>query len=270
MNLTMTPVSGIHQLLLEAVKIIQLLWLNLYMTHLLRALLFFLLTAFFFSLPVLAHDQNSSVSVNNLRNKRYCEILYGNWNVFSLNIKVFSTQGLNDCPESDWRRITKKAIADKYAASFVKLNGPRYWTIDGLEAAGETVNHIREDFGGIEMNLRATLQIGPLTVLREFLGLNAYRAAPVARTTVWVYRAGSPVFELIAPSGEHYIMQSYSQIVDQSLSMTDLPSLEQKLELPKGWSYRSSLLTEDFRLVASGIAYVLQDSLLNSYQLIPN
>ena len=48
--------------------------------------------------------------------------------------------------------------------------------------------------------------------------------------------------------------------------MSDLLSLEQQLQLPKGWTYQTRVLTEDLNVVADGTAYVLQDNLLNSYQ----
>jgi hypothetical protein len=207
-----------------------------------------------------------TASANNLRDKRYCEVLYGNRSFLTLVVKVFSTQGLNECPQEAWQLITKQTITDTFKTSFVRLNGPRYWMIDGVKATGDTVNHERESFGGIEMNLRATIQVGLLRQLQQLWGDNFYRATIVHRNTVWIYKAGSPIYELIAPSGEQYVMQSYAQIVNPKLSMTDLPTLGQQLQLPKGWSYRTRLLTEDLNLVANGTAYVIQDRLMNSYQ----
>jgi hypothetical protein len=48
--------------------------------------------------------------------------------------------------------------------------------------------------------------------------------------------------------------------------MKDLPTLEQQLKMPDGWTYKSRVLDQDLSLVANGIAYVLQDNLFNSYQ----
>jgi hypothetical protein len=207
-----------------------------------------------------------TASANNLRDKRYCEVLYGNRSFLTLVVKVFSTQGLNECPQDAWKLITSKTISDKHKASFVRLNGPRYWMLDGVQATGNTVNHKRESFGGIEMNLRATIEFGLFKQLQILWGDPLYQATAVSRSTTWIYKAGSPVYELISPSGEQYVMQSYAQIVNPKLSMADLPMLEKQLQLPKGWSYRSRLLTEDLNLVANGTAYVLQDNLMNSYQ----
>lgn len=202
-------------------------------------------------------------SVSNLRNQRYCEVLVGKRDWLKLEVKVFNTQGLNLCPAEQWKALSKDAIAKTYDASFVLLNGPRYWTMDEIQAAGKTVNHVQENFGGIEMNLRATV---PVSLLKQFMGSKQYAPNEVARTTNFVYKAGSAVYELTSPAGDVYVMQSYSQIVNPTLSMKDLPVLTEQLTLPAGWVYRSRVLDQDLSLVANGIAYVLQDNLSNSYQ----
>ncbi|QWD92107.1 hypothetical protein ICV00_05125 [Polynucleobacter asymbioticus] len=224
-----------------------------------------LLAAIFliFTINSVAQTTKYEVSVSHLRNQRYCEVLYGNRDWLSLKIQVFSTEGLNDCPENLWKGVTEKTITEKHAASFVKLNGPRYWTIDGIMASGaNTVNHDREKFGGIEMNLRAIIKLSLWQLFRS----GEYKATPVSRNTKWIYQAGKEVYELVSPEGETYAMQSYSQIVNPTLTMKDLPTLGEQLKLPKGWTYQARLLKEDLNLEANGTAYVLQDNLENSYQ----
>jgi hypothetical protein len=135
--------------------------------------------------------------------------------------------------------------------------------MDEIQASGQTVNSVKESFGGIEMNLRATVEIG---LLKQIFGNKRFTPNQITRTTNFIYKAGSPIYELTSPAGEVYVMQSYSQIENPALSMKDLPSLAEWLKLPTGWSYRSRVLDQDLSLVANGIAYVLQDNLSNSYQ----
>ena len=73
-------------------------------------------------------------------------------------------------------------------------------------------------------------------------------------------------FKGLSPAGDVYVMQSYSQIVNPNLVMSDLPDLAKQLKLPAGWSYKSRVLDQELALIANGIAYVLQDNLSNSYQ----
>ena len=182
---------------------------------------------------------------------------------FKLEVRVFNTQGLNLCPEAQWNALTKESIAKTYDASFVLLNGPRYWMMDEIQAAGNTVNDVKASFDGIEMNLRATIQ---LSLLKQFIGSKHYTPNEIDRTTNFVYKSGNTVYELRSPAGDVYVMQSYSQIINPTLSLQDLPGLSQQLKLPTGWTYRSRVLDQDLSLVANGIAYVLQDNLANSYQ----
>ena len=202
-------------------------------------------------------------SVSNLRNLRYCEVIYGKRDFLTLEVKVFNTQGLNLCPEAQWKTLTKESIEKSYGASFVLLNGPRYWTMDEIQAAGSTVNSIKESFGGIEMNLRATLKVG---LLKQLLGSKQYSPNEIIRTTSFIYKAGTPIYELTSPAGEVYVMQSYSQIVNPNLAMSDLSDLAKQLKLPAGWTYKTRVLDQELSLIANGIAYVLQDNLSNSYQ----
>ena len=202
-------------------------------------------------------------SISNLRNQRYCEVLIGKRDWLKLEVRVFNTQGLNLCPEAQWSSLTKESIVKDYDASIAILNGPRYWMMDEIQAAGNTVNDVKETFGGIEMNLRATVK---LSLLKQLMGSKNYTANEVARTTNFVYRAGSTVYELTSPAGEIYVMQSDSQIVNPALNIKDLPVLNEQLKLPAGWTYHSRVLDQDLSLVANGVAYVLQDNLSNSYQ----
>jgi hypothetical protein len=202
-------------------------------------------------------------SVSNLHNQRYCEVLVGKRDWLKLEVRVFNTQGLNLCPEMQWNALTKESIAKKYDASFVMLNGPRYWMMDEIQAAGNTVNDVKASFGGIEMNLRATIQ---LSLLKQLIGSKHYTPNEIARTTNFVYKSGNTIYELTSPSGDVYVMQSYSQIVNPTLNLKDLAGLSQQLKLPVGWTYRSRVLDQDLSLIANGIAYVLQDNLANSYQ----
>jgi hypothetical protein len=222
-----------------------------------------LLILFSLSVGIANSQPNFEKSVSNLRNQRYCEVLYGKRHFLNLEVKVFNTQGLNLCPEERWQALSKETIGKQFDASLVVLNGPRYWVMDEIQAAGTTVNLVQESFGGIEMNLRATVEIG---LLKQIIGDKRFTPNQVNRTTNFVYKAGSPIYELTSPAGEVYVMQSYSQIVNPSLSMQDLLTLGKQLKLPAGWKYQSQILEKDLSLVANGVAYVLQDNLSNSYQ----
>ena len=208
-------------------------------------------------------ENHYTKSISGLRNLRYCEVLYGKRHLGTLTIKVFNTQGLNECPEALWKALDVKVIEKKNDASFVRLNGPRYWTMDEIKAAGKTAQDVIENFGGIEMSLRATLDVG---IKRQLAGTQFFVPNVVNRDTAFIYKSGTLIYQLTSPQGQTYIMQSYSQIADPNLSMNDLAQLATRLKLPDGWTYAVKTLSQDLVLQAQGKAYVIQDNFYNSYQ----
>ena len=213
-----------------------------------------------------AQNENSgsgSAVSPELRNVRYCEIIPVTRKGRTLTSWVYNTLGLNDCPAVEWDALTEDEVNEEYGSVAAKLNGPRYWVIDQMIASGSTTTGKTFTFGGIEMALRATLETKPRegTVGEEF-----YVPNEVQRDTVYKYNAGQPVYELTSPEGDVYIMQSYAQVTDKNLTLDDLASLGSKLSLPEGWTYATRTLTEDYELVTTGLAYVINDDLYNSYQ----
>lgn len=200
-----------------------------------------------------------------LRDWRYCEVIPVFADGATLAVEVYNTQGFNDCPADAWARLDAEAMAKQYGAKVVKLNGPRHWVIDRLVGSGATASGKVADFGGIQMRLAGTLQT---KVWEGAVGEKLYTPNEVHRDTVYTYRAGRLVYELTAPDGEVYAMQSYAQIADPNLKLADLEGLGARLQLPAGWSYRARKLEADLELKADGLAYVINDDLYNSYQRV--
>lgn len=217
-----------------------------------------------FMLALLAMPAAADPAAPDLRNTRYCEILTLTRHRAAFDIEVYNTLGLNLCPAEQWAALDARALARELGVSRVVLNGPRYWTLDGIAAKGATAAGKTVTFGGIAMTQRATLNLKAWQV-RE----GSYRVTAVQRTTAFHFKGGAPVFELVSPAGDVYMMQSYAQIVDRKLSFDDLAGLGSRLKLPKGWSFRTRTLPADYDLVADGTAYVIQDDLDNTYQRKP-
>ena len=211
-------------------------------------------------------DENSESGTSvrdDLRNVRYCEIIPVTREGRTLTSWVYNTLGLNDCPAAEWDALTEEEVNKEYGSIAAKLNGPRYWVIDKMTVSGSSATGETFTFGGIEMSLRAKLE----TKLREgTVGEQFYVPNEVQRDTVWTYQAGKEVYELTSPEGDVYIMQSYAQVKDPNLTIDDLSSLGSRMSLPAGWTYSTRTLDETYDLVASGLAYVVNDDFYNSYQ----
>lgn len=211
-------------------------------------------------------DEPRTAGVSGLFDQRYCEIITVRRHLLSLHFTVYNTVGLNDCPASQWNAIDADRLATELDVSRVIKNGPRFWMLDGIVGMGESVAAHPVTLGGIEMTQRATIE---RSLLSAGLENDDYAPLEIKRDTVFVFKAGKPVFELTDPDGNVYMMQSFSQIVDAGLTLDSLATLGSRLKLPKGWRYSTRVLDSDYRLQADGVAYVIHDELKNTYQRRP-
>ena len=82
-----------------------------------------------------------------------------------------------------------------------------------------------------------------------------------------VFNRGREVYELVAPTGSVYVMQSCSQKVDPNLTVERLPTLGE--QLPDGWQYRARTLGQDLVVRAQrgqDEAHIVLDEFENNYQ----
>ena len=196
---------------------------------------------------------------------RYGEVLLVTGRLNRIEATVYNTLGLNECPDELWQALDTEAIKKAYRARAVILNGPRYFLMDKIAIADPGTEVF--DFGGLQMRRLATVPL-KLTSVLGGLRRQPYTEQPVRRTTVYVYDQGREVYELVAPDGTTYVMQSYSLQVDPTLTEADLPALGARLQLPDGWRYLARRLGEEWALEVNGEARVVQDELENSYQRV--
>jgi hypothetical protein len=200
--------------------------------------------------------------VSDMRGVRYGEVIAAFLRDGGFEAEVYGTQMLNDCPQALWDALDADAIAAELGALAVKLNGPRYWMIDGIGQKVAVMEPILRDFGGITMRRIAGISLG------DNPSVNPYSEVHVNRGAVFFFDAGSPVYELVDPEGRAYVMQAYCVGVDPTITRSGLETLGPRLTTPPGWTYRSRILDEELVVdTTSSIATVLQDELENSYTL---
>ena len=192
--------------------------------------------------------------------KRYGEVLLVRMGESGPEATVYNSFPLNDCPAELWNALDAEAIAKENGAAAALLNGPRYWLMSriGKKATGPQPT---ESFGGIEMIEQATVQLSSNNPA-------PYSVNKVDRRAVFTFDAGRPVFELVDPDGQRWVMQTWSQVVDKDLTLDDLAGLASRLNPPPGWYYESRTLTEPLTVdTTTTVAHVMQDELTNSYSL---
>ncbi len=196
-----------------------------------------------------------------LHNARYCEIIEVKGTPPSVVVTVWNTIKLNRCPASWWNAFDAGELATELGDFAVVLNGPRHFLMD---AAAATPGPVRS-FHGEKLQKVATIPVDNLADLVQ----TPYKERVIERDNTWEWNRGRLVYELIAPCGARYLMQSYSQIRDPELKIGQLKSLGERLSLPPGWRFTSRRLEHDLVLKAHGRARIVQDDLLNTYQREP-
>ena len=200
-------------------------------------------------------------TATDLVGKRYCEVLLVHLGSGGLYADVYNSYPLNACPPGEWRALDATTLAKDHGALFAELNGPRFWLMDSIRKVRSSAEQVTT-FGGIAMILEATVQIGSSIAAAQ----QPFTPHTVNRQAAFTFDAGRQVYELVAPDGTVWIMQTYSQIKDPTLSQVDLAGLAPRLTLPAGWTYRVRTLKAPLVVAtASSSAHVLQDNLENSY-----
>ena len=192
--------------------------------------------------------------------KRYGEILLVMADTSGPQATVYGTFPLNDCPSSLWEKLDAQSIAAEHGAVAALLNGPRHWLVTNIDKVPEKQRETAT-FGDLEMIRLATVRMASMNP-------GPYLVNRVDRRTVFVFGAGRPVFELVDPHGQRWVMQSYNLATDPSLTVDALAGLAEHLQLPDGWRYETRVLTEPLRVdTTTRDATVTQDDLGNSYSL---
>jgi hypothetical protein len=99
----------------------------------------------------------------------------------------------------------------------------------------------------------------------------AYIPSSVVRDATWTYYANKQIFQLLDPSGNLYVMQSYARFINPGLTyenLQDVDYMTSVMGLPTGWSYSSAQLAQQFNNISEGNAVLVQDALGNSYMQV--
>lgn len=199
-----------------------------------------------------------------MRGVRYGEVLAVFDRDGSLEAEVYGTQLLNDCPAELWDTLVASDIAAEMGASYVKLNGPRHWMLDGLGTKVAPVEPVLRDFNGLLMRRIAVVDLGQVP------GSVPYTRRHVDRGAQFFWDAGSKVYELVEADGTVYTMQALCIGVDAGMNDEGaLDSLGDRLALPDGWTYRVRVLDREAVSDTTGkVAVVVQDEFENTYTIV--
>jgi len=216
--------------------------------------------AFMFGCTSLAQAQEGTLkpdTVDNTRNMRFCEILI----VKFRGIEVYNTTGVSDCPGQSWTDLNVRKIRRQFRALKVEKNGPHYWMMDSQTVSFGT----KASFGGVDARWVARLPL--LTALEAATGSRPYKVFTPKKTQKMVYAKGKPVYELVDPSGNVYVLQAH----EEKFPLDSLANLGQQLKPPKGWQFRTRDLSDDLimDLKSDQTIYAIGDEFHQYWTRIP-
>jgi hypothetical protein len=179
-------------------------------------------------------DKLISETIDNTRNMRFCEMLV----VKPAGVEIYNTTGVSECPAPLWNDLNRRKLRRQFHALKVEKNGPHFWMMDSQTVSFGT----KASFGGIDARWVARLPL--LTALEAANGSKPYKVFNPKKTQRMVYSKGKPVYELVDPDGNVYVLQAH----EERFPIDSLAKLGEQLKLPKGWQFRTRELTEDLVL----------------------
>ncbi len=204
-----------------------------------------------------------TVRIEGLRDARYGEVFLGRSPDGRLELEVWNTLGLNECPQEAWDALEPTELARENEADVVILNGPRHWLLDAIENVPRADRQVAR-FGELDFFLAAAIDFGD-----EPPTSAPYARREIQRDTVWEWSPGRTVHELVDDEGAAYVMQAYCLAVEPAQTEDSLGDLGARLAVPEGWAYRSRQLDDALRVRShDGVGVVIQDELQNTYHLI--
>jgi len=210
-----------------------------------------------------------AVHLAKARGYPFCEILLIHGKPPEIAASVYNTSGASDCPPDKFDALDRKALAEKLHVDAVFLNARRHWMMDEmwLYTARET-----RDFGGVKATWMATLPIkGALAGLGGAEKFPTYAPSDIQRVSKYLYKKGSQVYLIVMPDGHTWIMQTYTQKVDPTMSEAKLPDLGSMYKnLPAGAKFVVKTLDKDLTLIPQKdknyIAHVMADEFDDVYE----
>ena len=215
------------------------------------------------------------VSGDNARGNHHAEVLIMNRDADGPGGSghYYNSLGVDDDVSDEdfdarFRALDPEQLRKEHGGDGVRFNGPRRFLADRFE--GEAFDGGKLSmFGPLPMYLYGTF------VVPDFDAFIAgkqtpYRETVSKRTTTWFFEAGSEVYELVSPEEIVFVMQSASLRVDPGNTVDKLPTLGERLALPKGWTYRTRTLKSELVMRAIYDSdppnTIVLDELENNYQ----
>ena len=176
---------------------------------------------------------------------------------------VYNTTGFGPCPKDGFEAIDVGRLAGQTGSDRVWKNPRRFWMMDALtiDIVGEAA-----ELEGVKFNLVAKMSMPSDFDFDRDQSAMAYHPMQIRRVSKYEFQSGRPVYLLCSPDGITWVMQTFTDHVDPTLTEADLPNLGARLTLPEGWEFKAPTLARDLSITTEGVANIVPDNLSNMYQ----
>jgi hypothetical protein len=176
---------------------------------------------------------------------------------------VYNTTGFGPCPKDGFEAIDVERLAQETGSDRAWKNPRRFWMMDAL-----TVDIVGEpaEFHGVKFNLLAKMSMPAAFDFDQDQSAMAYHPMQIRRVSTYEFQSGRSVYLLRSPDEVTWVMQTFTDHVDPTLTEADLLNLGERLTLPEGWAFKPVTLAQDFSITTGGVANIVPDNLSNMYQ----
>lgn len=169
-------------------------------------------------------------------------------------IWVYNSTGLSEAPPELWAATDAADAAAHLGVGMVIKNGPHWWAFDECD-----LMFAADDVEVAGIGYRYCAKIPAFLAKSGNLEPPYYTVVEANKAGELRYFAGRPVYELVAPDGDVFVMQG------SSVEPSEYATLEGTLTLADGWQFRTRVLDEELAVSLDGAVSVVMDNFRNVY-----
>lgn len=221
-------------------------------------------------MPIPSPEDPQMMTFDGVRGMNFCEFwLFKGTPETGIAAAYFNTTELNNsqnrmitCPASLWDKATALSLMSSYDTAAVYKNGPRGLTMDRMTLPVGPV----ETFEGVQMRWFGEAKLPKAVTLKD-AHLSPYQTLKSYRQSSISFNKGKPVFIIEDSEGKPWVMISYGQTVDPSLTYETLKDLGSRIKLAPGWkNFRVTMLEQELTIsTPKGYNWIVQDEFQNTY-----
>lgn len=194
--------------------------------------------------------ETQMATIKDLRGVRYVELFAVGPEV----ITIYNSLEKSDGPPELWDPLTEEQAAAELGVSTVIKNGPNWWASDQA-----TLRFSIDEVTVSDITYRWAADVPAFLAKAGKLEPPFYTVVAANKEGSLFYEAGKPVYELVSPDGDNFIMQS------GKYGPSEWETLGDRLDVADGWEWRVRTLEEDLTTTLDGKVPVVMDNLKNVY-----